>query len=253
MRIKSQNHALYCETHGQREGTPVIFLHHGLGSTRSWRKQVDAFTENGFFVINYDRWGYGQSSDRSVFSPPDFKEDVIDLIAVLDQFEIQEGALVGHSDGGTIALQMAIQHPERVTAMVLAAAHIYLEPKMEPGIQGIVDSYQDNRKFRKGLVDAHGDRAEKLIHQWYEGWHLPDVQAWDMRPELSSVQCPVLVIQGAQDEHTLPQHAADIAQGIPNAVLEIVEGGVHMLPQTEDKMFNTRVIGFIKQASPITT
>ena len=124
-----------------------MLLHHGLGSTRSWRKQVPALAEAGYRVIVYDRWGYGQSEARPYLEVPSFRDDLADLESILSTFRSQSTTLIGHSDGGTIALYWAAQHPEQVASLVTIAAHIYLEPKMEPGIQAIQQTFEQDEEF----------------------------------------------------------------------------------------------------------
>ena len=62
-------------------------------------------------------------------------------------------------------------------------------------------AFEHDPRFREGLHRAHGDKFESTFYNWFNGWHTPKTLAWDMRPQLSQVQCPALVIQGEADEH----------------------------------------------------
>jgi pimeloyl-ACP methyl ester carboxylesterase len=236
---------LHIEIAGPKDGHLIIFLHHGLGSTRAWRHQVPAFVGTGFQVMLYDRWGYGNSEARPFLSVPGFEDDLVDLKTLFDLFNHQQVTLIGHSDGGSIALYFAVQFPEHVTALVTVAAHIYLEEMMVPGILGIKRAFENDARFRGGLRRAHGDKFESTFYNWFDGWKVPEAQEWDMRPELSKIQCPALVVQGLDDEHASPQHAVDIAENIPNSELWLVPGANHMLPQETPDEFNLRVLSFI--------
>jgi pimeloyl-ACP methyl ester carboxylesterase len=239
-------HDLYIETHGASDAPVVVLLHPGLGSTQAWRAQLPALTDAGFRVMVYDRWGYGRSSPRPHLDPPRFEQDLADLWAVLDHLEIDAASLVGHSDGGTISLYAAAQAPERVTALVTVAAHIYLEQEtMEPGIQGILQAYQHSTRFRQGLQRVHGDKSDDVVQAWYQGWHTPDVIDWDMRPLLKTITCPALIVQGEDDEHASSQHAVDIAENIPGAELWLIPGVGHMVPQEAPREFNRRLVHFL--------
>ncbi len=142
MTILSINgHNLYVEEAGPADGQAIILLHHGLGSLKSWRKQIPVLAAHGYRVIVYDRWGYGRSDPRPGFSMPLFKEDGKDLVSLMDYYDLEKAVLIGHSDGGTISLYFAAQLPQRVSLMVTVAAHIYLEEKMEPGIEGLRQMY----------------------------------------------------------------------------------------------------------------
>ncbi len=253
MRMHINNRNLYVEEHGSDQDPVVVFLHHGLGSTRAWRAQVPVFVEAGYRVIVYDRWGYGQSDPRPYLDVPTFEDDIADLKETLERLNVQQPALsepkgatlIGHSDGGTLALYFAEKYPDMVTSLVTVAAHIYLEPKMEPGIQGIKAAFEHDVRFRNGMRRAHGDKFEAVFNSWFDGWHKPAALDWDMRSLLSKISCPALVIQGEDDEHATPQHAIDIAVAIPDAELWLEPGVGHMLPQDEPEIFNQKVIEFL--------
>ena len=238
---------LNVELHGPEQGRPVVLLHHGLGSTRAWRAQVPALTQAGYRSVVYDRWGYGASTPRPNLAVPGFEDDLADLHALLDLLEISEVVLVGHSDGGTIALYYASQHPERVTCLATVAAHIYLEPKMEPGIQALRATFEQDTRFRKGLERVHGRQFEAMFYNWFDGWHQPAALEWDMRPLLDQIICPAWIVQGEQDEHATPQHAQDIAAGIPESRLWLVPDARHMLPQELPEVFNPRLLAFLEK------
>ena len=247
------NRDLHVETYGTDPSAitshvripSVIFLHHGLGSTRAWRDQVPVFSKSGYQVIVYDRWGYGKSEARPYLTVPSFEDDLADLHFLLEMLEVQDTILIGHSDGGSIALIFAAKYPERVRALVTVAAHIYLEPKMEPGIQTIQQAFDVDQRFRKGLLRAHGEKYESTFYNWFNGWHTPAALEWDMRPLLSRIKCPTLVIQGEGDEHATPQHAIDISEHIKGADLWLVPGAKHMLPQEMSTVFNQKVLSFL--------
>lgn len=240
-------HHLYLETHGPQGGPPVVLLHHGLGSVKAWQAQIPALADAGYYIIAYDRWGYGGSDPREQLSMPYFEEDLKDLQALLDSLESQQVTLIGHSDGGTISLYFAAQNPDRLTCVVTVAAHIYVEPMMIPGIQSIQHSYQHDARLRAGLQRLHGDKVEAVFQGWYQGWTKPEYLDWDIRPILSHITCPTLVVQGQEDEHASSQHARDIAAAIPISELWLEPGVGHMLPQDIPTEFNHRIIEFIER------
>jgi pimeloyl-ACP methyl ester carboxylesterase len=245
MAVSRSRHYLHVEEFGPAQGKPVILLHHGLGSVRSWKEQVPALSNVGLRVLVYDRWGYGKSDPRPGLDMPFFVEDQGDLVYILDRAGLEQAALVGHSDGGTIALYFAAANPQRVTKLVVAAAHIYYEPKMAPGMQEIRKTYEEDADFKRKFNRQHGEKAGDVFHHWYDGWNKPEHLTWDMRPIIRNITCPTLVIQGMEDEHATPQHARDIAGSIPNAELWLVPGAGHMLPQDFPEAFNSKVIRFL--------
>ncbi len=240
-------HRIYLETYGRRNAPPVIFLHHGLGAVRSWKEQTKMFASEGFYTVAYDRWGHGKSDARQIWGMPYFTDDVADLHSLLNLLEIERVALIGHSDGGKIAMYYAAAHPERIACLVLIAAHIYIESKMHPGILAVKSDFESNATFREKMRRVHGDKAEALFWGWFDGWTNPQIMEWDMRPLISGLSCPTLVIQGTEDEHATPQHARDIARTIPGAELWLVPEAGHMLPQDHPEEFNRYVISFLRK------
>jgi len=239
-------HNIYYEQYGPKKGSVVVLLHHGLGSVKAWRGQTQVLAEAGYRVVAYDRWGYGRSDSRPGLDLPTFTSDLEDLNRLLDQMGIKTVSLVGHSDGGTIALYYAAQNPHRVCCLVTVAAHIYLEPGMETGCLDIKQTFEADEHFRTGMRYAHGDKFEKVFHNWFDGWHHPEFLRWDIRPTISRISCPALVVQGEEDEYASPQHAMDIAASIHGAELWLVPGARHMVPQENTVIFNARILQFLK-------
>jgi pimeloyl-ACP methyl ester carboxylesterase len=123
---------------------------------------------------------------------------------------------------------------------------------MTPGIQSIRTAFEHDSRFQKGLRRVHGNNYESVFRNWFDGWHTPKADGWDMRPTLSQITCPTLVIQGEQDEHATPQHAIDLAAGIPDAELWLVPEASHMLPQDWPEVFNKKVLEFLSVTCQIT-
>jgi pimeloyl-ACP methyl ester carboxylesterase len=189
-------HTINVEQCGPENGPAVVLLHHGLGSVDSWREQIPALTDCGYHVIAYDRWGYGGSDSRPQLDLPTFSADVDDLHEMLEQLGIPQTALVGHSDGGTIAMYYAAEYPDQVTCLVSVAAHIYIESKMERGMLDVQRAFESDRHFRTALHYAHGSKYTSVFHNWFDGWHRAEHLNWDMRLLISRLIWPGLVDPG---------------------------------------------------------
>jgi pimeloyl-ACP methyl ester carboxylesterase len=239
-------HSLHVEQYGPENGPVVVLLHHGLGSIKAWRGQIPALADAGYHVVAYDRRGYGGSDTRPGLDLPTFTSDINDLHSLLEQLRIHWAVLVGHSDGGTIALYFSAQYPNLVSCLVTVAAHIYVEPKMELAILGIESDFETDERFRRGLQSTHGKNYEAVFHNWFDGWHRIESRGWDMRPVLSQIRCPGLIVQGEEDEHATPQHARDIAKAIHEAELWLVPGAGHMMPQENTTIFNSRLLQYLE-------
>lgn len=247
--VPVNGHQIYVESHGSLQGQPVVLLHHGIGAVSSWKEQTPLLAEAGYRALVYDRWGHGKSEARPRLGMPYFEEDLADLERLLDQFHIQRAVLIGHSDGGKIAMYYAVRCPQRVVSLIVVSTHVYVEPKMSPGIQGVLKNFEDDDRFREKLRRVHGNKAEALFRSWYEGWTDPRNLSWDMRPILRQISCPTLVIQGLEDEHATSQHVRDIARAICGAELWLVPGATHMLPQDFPEAFNPKMLEFLAQTA----
>ena len=246
MFLTVNGHRLFVEVTGAENAPTVVLLHHGLGSSEAWRRQVPVLVEAGFRVVNYDRWGYGLSdAGRPRLHTPWFEPDVADLEALLDALHLPSVALVGHSDGGTIALYFAATHPQQVMAVAAVAAHVYVEPSMQPGMEALKRVYETSPGFRRALNRTHHGRGDAVFRMWYQGWLRPGVRDWDARPRLAAVQAPVLVVQGTADEYATPRHAEDIAAALPHAILHLIPHAPHMVPQEAAEAFNAVLVPFL--------
>jgi len=238
-------HNLNVGQYGPENGPVVVLLHHGLGSVKAWREQIPVLADAGYQVVAYDRWGYGRSEARPRLDLPAFTSDLNDLRSLLEQLGINRAALVGHSDGGTIALYFSARYPTQVSCLVTVAAHIYVEAGMEPAILVIKRDFESDERFRMGMQATHGEKYEAVFHNWFDGWHSSESRSLDMRLVLGKIRCPSLIVQGEEDEHATSQHARDIAEAIPGSELWLVPGAGHMLPRDNASIFNPRLLHFL--------
>jgi pimeloyl-ACP methyl ester carboxylesterase len=240
------DHVLFWEKYGQSLKPPIVLLHHGLGSTSSWKAQISDFLEAGFQIFVYDRRGFGRSDYYCGYSAPDFQQDVDDLNRIVSDHLELPVILIGHSDGGTIASIFAARYPRSICCLVSVAAHIYIEQKMEQGIRSIKALYEQDTRFRDGLSRIHGDKYPQVFSNWYNGWLRPGNQNWDIKSELRKISCSTMIVQGMDDEYATPKHAQDMANEIPGAELCLMSDGNHMLPQEMAGQFNPRVLRFLE-------
>jgi pimeloyl-ACP methyl ester carboxylesterase len=246
--IRINQHNLHWERYGNPQAPCVFLLHHGLGSIHSWRRQVPDFVNAGWQVLAHDRWGYGRSDERPEFNHAYLDDDAQEAFTLMDMLGIEKIALVGHSDGGSIALLMAAEQPERINAMVVVAAHIYIEPMMVDGLDLIAQSMSDPI-LMKGLAREHGERTPRLLQAWVDHWRGADSQSLSMSDLLPTIVCPTLVVQGELDEHATSQHAMDIVENVQQGYLWLIPGVKHMPPHEIPEVFNQRVLQFLADSA----
>ena len=194
----------------------VVFLHDSLGCITAWRDFPERLANAlGCNALVYDRRGYGGSSP---FGPeprrPGYLEDEADmLMRVLDACGVSQAVLFGHSDGGSIALVAAARRPDVVAAVVTEGAHVFVE---ELTLEGIRDARSALRTtdLRERLHRHHGERTDAVISAWIDTWLSPEFRDWNIARYLPSIRCPVLVLQGADDEFGTPDQVRAIAEGV---------------------------------------
>ena len=233
---------LYAEWRGERvDGSPVlVFLHDGLGSIQTLREFPAMLAADlGLACFAYDRWGYGRSGERGPF-PDDFMADsTARLSKVLQAVGIQDYALVGHSDGGTIALLHAAQNPPGLRATVSLAAHVHIDRLAEAAVRRSAVISDD--EVGKRMFQFHGKRAGDVIRSWGTSWQRAFDAGWDITPELAAIRGPLLAVQGAEDGYGLPRQIESIAASVAHAETLLLPDVGHF-PHHEDAAATSRLV-----------
>ena len=169
----------------------LVFLHEGLGSLSSWRDFPSWLaTATGRAALVYSRAGYGRSPVRKAPWPVEFMHEEAKELSKLVRGE--EVILVGHSDGASIALLYAAEHPVR--GLLLEAPHVFVEDKTVASIAALGDD------VRAGLA-RHHDHSAELFDAWRDVWLRPEFRQWNIEACLPRVRAPTLVIQGEDDQY----------------------------------------------------
>jgi pimeloyl-ACP methyl ester carboxylesterase len=206
---KAAGHRLRLRRIGSwKAGLPVlVFLHEGLGSITQWRDFPDELAAAcALPALVYERYGHGGSDPVTLPRPDDYLEIEADqaLPDLLAACGIERPILVGHSDGGTIALLFAASRPDVPLACVTLAAHVLFEPETRKGVAGVMATWERDPGFRQRLARHHGDRTQAMFLGWAETWLREERRSWSMLHRLPAIRCPVLAIQGDDDEHGTP-------------------------------------------------
>jgi pimeloyl-ACP methyl ester carboxylesterase len=209
----------------------LVFLHEGLGSVALWRdfpSRLAAAT--GRRALIYSRAGHGQSDVPSLPRTPRFMHDeALDVLPELLRVAgIAEPVLVGHSDGGSIALIHASAHP--VSGLVLLAPHVFVEPLSVTSIEAARETFETT-DLGERMGRYHRD-AERTFRLWNDIWLAPEFRSWNIEDVLADVTAPALLIQGAHDQYgTLAQIDA-IERGVSGPARRVVLDCRHA-PQLE--------------------
>jgi len=195
-------------------GPVLVFLHEALGCHDMWKGFPMHLSEAaGFPFLSYDRLGHGRSDPLPGPRDPAYLDvEAFEILpAVLDACGVTDPILVGHSDGGTIALMYASRHSVR--AVVVEAAHVFVEEVTGAGIRAAVESWRTT-DLRDRLARYHGAKTGALFRAWADTWLAPEFRTWNVEQHLPNVVAPCLVIQGTDDEYGTVRQVEAIVGGV---------------------------------------
>lgn len=240
---------------------PIVLLHAGIADARMWDPQVETFAER-FRVVRYDLRGFGRSGPAvGRYSAR------ADLIALLDALGIVRAHLIGVSMGGALAVDVAVEHPERVASLVACAAR---PGGQEPSRELVRGWTEVDVALDAGDVDL---AVELELRMWVDG---PLRRADEVDPEvrervremnatllagpdegqpepldppaltrLHQITAPTLVVVGDRDQPDVIAGAHLLSAGIPDATRQTIPGAAHMVSMERPAAFNRAVMAFL--------
>lgn len=194
--------------HGPRpaEAPTLVFLHEGLGSVKMWRDFPARLAEaSGCGALVYSRAGYGQSGPVPLPRPTRYMHDegLSVLPELLETFEVQDHVVIGHSDGGSIALIYAGGAPRPgLRGVITEAAHVFNERLSHDSIQAARVAYETT-DLRSKLARFHKD-VDNAFWGWNGVWLSDDFWNWNLGEYLPRIRVPLLVMQGEDDQYGTP-------------------------------------------------
>jgi pimeloyl-ACP methyl ester carboxylesterase len=226
---------LYYEVHGPAAGPPVLLLHGSIGNTGDFVNVVPALAVAGYRAVAFDARGRGRSTWGDL--PITFDQMTADAVGMLDHLGIRQAHVVGWSQGGEVALSLAIHHPERLGRVVAYGATFAPEGHY-PDAPHPSDQLPSLEKFAAEyqLLSPQPERFQELFAV---------EPAQFSEAELRSITVPVLVLDGAAEEFIKPEHTRRLAELIPGAQLVIMPGTGHFAPFARPDEFNRIVLAFL--------
>ena len=189
-----------------------------------WRHFPEMLAERtGCGALVYSRAGYGKSDAAELPRSVRFMHDeaLTTLPQVLDEFQINEAILVGHSDGGSIAIIHAGgARRERLRGLLLEAPHVFVEEFGLQSIRGLARDYQ-NGDLKHRLERYHGKHVDETFWGWNDIWLDPQFKGWDIEEYLPLIEVPVLVIQGEDDQYGTIDQVKAIEAGCSGPVKRV--------------------------------
>ena len=218
----------------ERTAAPlIVFLHEGLGSLSMWKDFPQHLCDAaGCQGLVYSRPGYGRSTPRAVEEAwgLDFMHRQAQQVlpAFLEALGLDAAAdkpwLLGHSDGGSISLLYAASHPQKIAGAIVLAPHIFVEDLSVSSIVKARNAYLQT-DLRQRLARHHDD-PDSAFWGWNDIWLKPAFKHWSIEEETSAIGCPLLAVQGLDDEYGTLAQIRGIALRAPQTeLLEMADCG----------------------------
>lgn len=229
----------------------LVFLHEGLGSVSLWRDFPDKVAQaTGCGTVVYSRYGYGRSDVLEAPHKVDYmhREAGEVLPELLDKLGILDPLLVGHSDGASIALIYTAAHPG-MRGLIVEAPHVFVEDVSVKSIAAAKEMFETS-DLPARLARHHADPA-KTFYGWNDIWLHPDFRAWNIESCLPQIACPLLAIQGLDDEYGTLRQLAAIESRVKGTVriVKLNDCG-HSPHRDQPDATLAAMVGFIREVVP---
>lgn len=214
----------------------IVMLHEGLGSIALWKQFPHRLAaRTGCEVLVYSRYGHGWSDRLAEKRPVKFMhhEGEVVLPELLNALAIERPVLLGHSDGGSIALIFAGKYPDRVRGLILEAPHVFVEDLTVASIAQAKVSFETT-DFREKLGRYHA-HVDETFWGWNDIWLDPAFRSWNIEEYLRGISCPVLCIQGEQDEYGTPAQVAAIGAQVGGAQVVMLPNCRHSAHRDQEQ------------------
>jgi len=226
-RLRVGPHDLEYAFHGARGDPTLVFLHEGLGSVAQWRDFPERLAQAcGLPAFVYSRANYGQSSATAPLPRPVryMHDEALLLPEVLRAAGISDPILVGHSDGASISILYAADHPVR--GLALEAPHVFGEEVSFASIARAKEAYEKGG-LRDRLAKYHAN-VDAAFYGWNGPWLDPEFRNWNLTDRLPRIEAPILVVQGLADEYGTVAQVEAIRRGAGGKVdATLLEGCGH--------------------------
>jgi len=232
------------------DGKPsLVLLHEGLGSVGLWRgfpERLAAATNSR--TIAFSRYGHGQSDPPPKPRTPTFMhEEALEVLPELvAKLGIHEPLLVGHSDGASIALIYAAQHP--VTAVVAIAPHVFVEDMCLAEIRQTKQTFETT-DLRERMGRHHRD-PDAAFYGWNDVWLHPEFPQWNIEGELELIGAPLLLIQGTTDQYGTMAQLDSIEQRANGPVTRVHLDCQHSPPTELPELTAAAIASFTSALPP---
>ena len=224
----------------------IVMLHEGLGSVALWKDFPQRLaSRTGCGILVYSRYGHGNSDRLLEKRPVEFMhhEGEVVLPELLEKLNITRPILLGHSDGGSIALIFAGKYPDRPCALILEAPHVFVEDLSVASITEAKVAYLTTDLPRKlGRYHRHVDAT---FWGWNDIWLDPQFRSWNVEEYLPAIRCPILCIQGEEDEYGTIAQVKAVQARVPATEILILPNCRHSPHRDQAEATLERMVRFV--------
>ncbi|HEY3451522.1 MAG TPA: alpha/beta hydrolase [Myxococcales bacterium] len=242
----------YQEFPAARPARPaLVLLHDGLGCVESWRDfPARLAARTGCRTLVGSRAGYGGSeAHENPRTRRYLHDEALEMLPpLLAAWEVERPVLVGHSDGANIALLHASGFPSVPAGVVAMAPHEFVEAKTLAGIRATCRLWE-TKDLRQRLGRYHSD-PDRVFAEWSQTWLSPGFQDWNIEESLAAIRCPVLAIQGEDDEYASLRQIEVIAERVPGTELLKLPACRHTPHRDQPEAVLAAIAAFIDRIGP---
>jgi len=238
--INLRGHQIY-NYEWDNQGEAMVLLHGGLSKTASWDYLMVPALEDEFHVFAYDRTAHGFTGDQT--GSLHFEFQAKEAIAYLEDVVKEPAHLIGYSDGGIIALMVAIARPELVKSIVAIGANFHYSAPLSDFAEAKV-SEEDQAEYNLISPDAPHTLLEKTIRMNHIWKTEPDIALSD----IATIQCPVLVLAG-DDDVIKHEHTIALYEALPLGQLAIIPGTSHGVVKEKPALMLAVITQFLEDLS----
>ena len=238
--INLRGHQIY-NYEWDNQGEAMVLLHVGLSKTASWDYLMVPALEDEFHVFAYDRTAHGFTGDQT--GSLHFEFQAKEAIAYLEDVVKEPAHLIGYSDGGIIALMVAIARPELIKSIVAIGANFHYSAPLSDFAEAKV-SEEDQAEYNLISPDAPHTLLEKTIRMNHIWKTEPDIALSD----IATIQCPVLVLAG-DDDVIKHEHTIALYEALPLGQLAIIPGTSHGVVKEKPALMLAMIMQFLEDLS----
>ena len=224
MKMKVNDIELFYEVRG--EGEPIIFSHGWMCDCSVWNSQIEFFSKK-YKVIAYDQRGHGKSDKPKA----DYSIETLsnDLYSLIQKLNLEKVTLVGHSMGGMTAITFALNHPDKVSKLVLVgtSAKMNFSGYIQLWIMMHIFSYEydPSEQVKKEAFDRAMNTPKFVTYDCATEF----MKNYDIRDQVSKIKVPTLIVVGEKDKATTVEMSRHLNREIEDSKLKIIPDSKHMV------------------------